>query len=463
MKSKIYLISVILFLIFCSGNLYGSEIIGTWKSGIWYWDVAASEWTQMTTSTPPGDIASGDFTDDGKADVASIWASGLWYQDGDTLAWTKVPVPGTNPVSLTAGDVNGDERSEIIVSWSGGISYWDVATSTWTNMTSSIPTGDIAAGDFTDDGKADVASIWASGLWYQDGDTLAWTKVSGSAPVRLAAGDVTGDGRFEIIGTWNNGIWYWDVAASEWTQMTTSAPTGDIASGDFTGDAKADVASIWSSGLWYQDGDTLEWTKVTKSAAGRLTAGDVTGPPLWPLQVGDQFVFEKNDSLSNQWNFTQEIVEQDTLEGKNYFKITKTNQNNDGRIVDAGYFRSTSTEIYRYNSAGPDYLEYQKAPVGTKWSFYEERPSGFNYKVIEIVAIETITVPYDEFQDAYKHRRFRAVDPDDLSLGKSPDWYEWVVPGVGMWVMEEDYWVDNPPEWSKLTDIQVIPRPEALP
>jgi len=246
--------------------------------------------------------------------------------------------------------------------------------------------------------------------------------------------------------------------------MYPTPPDGDqIAAGDFTGDGKADVASIWSGKLYYQDGATLKWTRVPGTAPDSLTAGDVTGPPLWPLQIGDQFVFEKYDSLSNQWDFTQEIVGQDTFEGKNYFKITKTNQNNEGRIVDAGYFRSTSTEIYRYNSAGPDYLEYQKAPVGTKWSFYEERPSELNYKVIEIVAIETVTVPYGEFQEAYKHRRFRAVDPNDLSQGKSPDWYEWIVPGVGMWVMEEDYWVDNPPEWSKLTDIQVIPRPEALP
>jgi hypothetical protein len=79
----------------------GVEIIGTWDSGIWYWDVVESEWTQMAFSTPAGDIAAGDFSGDGKADVASCWDSGLWYQDGDTLAWTKVP--GTAPVSLTAG------------------------------------------------------------------------------------------------------------------------------------------------------------------------------------------------------------------------------------------------------------------------------------------------------------------------------------------------------------------------
>jgi len=55
-----------------------------------------------------------------------------------------------------------------------------------------------------------------------------------------------------------------------------------------------------------------------------------------------------------------------------------------------------------------------------------------------------------------------------LSQGKSPDWYEWIVPGVAMWVMEEDNWVDNPPEWSKLTwqagficqKVRWIPLPE---
>ena len=139
MKSKIYLISVILFLIFCLGNSYGSEIIGTWSGdipGIFYRDVAASKWTRMYDTPPDGDqIAAGDFTGDGIADVASIWSGKLYYQDGATLDWTKVP--GTAPDSLTAGDVTGDGRSEIIGTWSGddpGIFYRDVAASKWTRM-----------------------------------------------------------------------------------------------------------------------------------------------------------------------------------------------------------------------------------------------------------------------------------------------------------------------------------------
>jgi len=68
--------------------------------------MAESKWTKMTSSTPTGDIAAGDFNGDGKADVASIWGSGLWYQDGATLDWTKVT--GSAPYRLTAGDVAGN-------------------------------------------------------------------------------------------------------------------------------------------------------------------------------------------------------------------------------------------------------------------------------------------------------------------------------------------------------------------
>ena len=122
-----------------AGDITGdgrAEIIGTWSSGIWYWDVAESRWTKMNSIATSGDIAAGDFTGDGKADVASNWSSGLWYQNGATLGWTKVL--GTAPYQVTAGDITGDGRAEIIGTWDNGIWYWDVAKSKWTQMTSSV-------------------------------------------------------------------------------------------------------------------------------------------------------------------------------------------------------------------------------------------------------------------------------------------------------------------------------------
>ena len=252
------------------------EIIGTWNNGIWNFDLDASLWAQMTSFVTTGDIAAGEFTGDGKADVASSWdGDGLWYQDGATLDWIKID--DIAPFKVTAGDVTGDGRDEIIGSWDDGIRYWDVITSTWTQMTAFVTTGDIAAGEFTGDGKADVASSWGSlGLWYQDGATLDWIKIDDSAPFKVTAGDVTGDGRDEIIGSWDDGIRYWDVTTSTWTQMTAFVTTGDIAAGEFTGDGKADVASSWGSlGLWYQDGATLDWIKVENLAPFSLTAGNL--------------------------------------------------------------------------------------------------------------------------------------------------------------------------------------------
>ena len=61
----------------------------------------------MWPNFTPGDIAAGDFTGDGKADVASNWgSSGLWYQNGATLGWTQVTSTASN--RLTAGDVTGN-------------------------------------------------------------------------------------------------------------------------------------------------------------------------------------------------------------------------------------------------------------------------------------------------------------------------------------------------------------------
>ena len=164
-----------------------AEIIGTWSSGIWYWDVAKSKWTKMCSGVPSGDIAAGDFTGDGKADVASIWSSGLWFQDGDTLGWTQVY--HTAPDRIAAGDITGDGVDEIIGcggAWGKGVWYRDVANGTWHNPWSGppdaavagnfppndTPDGPIAAGDVTGDGKADMISCWDSGLWYQDGATF---------------------------------------------------------------------------------------------------------------------------------------------------------------------------------------------------------------------------------------------------------------------------------------------------
>ena len=258
------------------------EIIGTFPDGIRYYNFVTRSWTKMNPWVTTSDIAAGDFTGDGKADVAANFPSGLWYQNGASLGWTELSKYPCHRV--TAGDVTGDGREEIIGTWnSGGFSgfyYGNFVTKSWHKLWKNFTNGDIAAGDFTGDGKADVAANWSTGLWYYNTAARGWRWLSDHPANNLTAGDVNGDGRAEIIGSWSgvyNGLYYGDLAAGRWTQITRVAPSGDIAAGEFTGDNKDDVCATFSSGLACWKGDTGPGFWDYGKSPYRLTAGDVTG------------------------------------------------------------------------------------------------------------------------------------------------------------------------------------------
>jgi len=80
-----------------------------------------------------------------------------------------------------------------------------------------------------------------------------------------------------------------------------------------------------------------------------------------------------------------------------------------------------------------------------------------NKKVKEIISIETVTVPFGTFDNAYVHRNF--FDPDDPTQPNSPYWYEYVVPGVGLVEEVDYYWPEsmNPPTIAELA--RVAPEP----
>ena len=152
-------------------------------------------------------------------------------------------------------------------------------------------------------------------------------------------------------------------------------------------------------------------TVILLTMAGTTFAG----PSLFPLQVGLRYELNKSDDIGTEWPVHAEVTSHVTINSLDYFHIQMWNEDNDGAYEDKGLHRSTETALYGYNPSGDDYLEYQTAPVGTKWIYYEE-DSGFNYKVTEIVAIEPVTVPYGTFDTAYKHRAYRC---------EFPDWYGW--------------------------------------
>ena len=164
---------------------------------------------------------------------------------------------------------------------------------------------------------------------------------------------------------------------------------------------------------------------------------------LWPLQVGQKYAYRQSDPCNTTWTVQSIVNGQTTINSIDYFHLQEFNYYNEPVWKDIGYFRSTESQLYSYNPDGDEYLEFQKGDVGTKWILYRPNEE-YNYEVKEIVSIEQVTVPYDTLDGAYKYRNYACVDPNNLSMGKSDDWYEWIVPGVG-WVKEEDYWTDGPP------------------
>ena len=181
-------------------------------------------------------------------------------------------------------------------------------------------------------------------------------------------------------------------------------------------------------------------------------------PSLFPTHVGVRMEYNRRDSIGNEWTVQMELDHQKTIDSLTYFHLQRWNYGNDGAFEDLGYARSTEEAMYMYNPSGPDDLVFQKAPVGTKWSFYFPDPASpeLDYLLTEITDIGPVTVPYGTFDTAYLHRKYSCADPDDLSKGQSPYHYEWIVPGVGF-VKQVNFWgADNPPLTMELVNV-IIP------
>ena len=299
--------------------------------------------------------------------------------------------------------------------------------------------------------------------------TTPWTRETHILEtVDIASSEYYHLGEFNVrTGQWETGVVYvnsdddfvyiFDESVHKTWPLTAMTPEHVIVPyGEFD-------AVYYDEGDWYNyfvpGVGHIKWHQIedTYTVTGELV--DIhspdTGESLWPLQVGQRHEYNRRDANDpTGWSVRYDVVGQADLGSVGYFELEIWNNDNDG-VLETGYVRSTKNTLCGNKSVGEDYVEFRKAPVGTKWTLHQE-DDGYAYKVIEIVAVESITVPYGQFDEAYKHRRYQCVDPNNLALGKSPDWYEWVVPGVGK-VKEEDYWTDFPPAVMELVSIVQLP------
>jgi hypothetical protein len=198
--------------------------IERWGQRGWYQGTAYRQWEV------------GDFTGDGKADVAGLTTMGTWQVGLSTgisfqpQTWLHGGTRWAGVTSVVAGDFNGDGKIDLAGFLPDGQSV--VATSTGTSFTSSVwtdsrfPSGKLfyQPGDYAGDGKTDVLAM------DQRGDAWVFTSTGSSFTLsarmkihvgrgqvtHVVAGDFNGDGLDDVSGlTSAGGVWIalWDGTA----------------------------------------------------------------------------------------------------------------------------------------------------------------------------------------------------------------------------------------------------------
>jgi hypothetical protein len=152
---------------------------------------------------------------------------------------------------------------------------------------------------------------------------------------------------------------------------------------------------------------------------------------LFPLHTGQWMEQDKQDNLGNTWTVRVDVLEEVVSPfggDKKYFHVLQQNYDGGGG-VENNYIRSTETELFILRISRAEEVAFKLGPVGTNW-IYED---GQTHK--EIVAIEEVTIPYGGTYTAYKYGQGPIGDPNLQ--------FEWVVPGLGWIVKEEDHWGAN--------------------
>lgn len=170
--------------------------------------------------------------------------------------------------------------------------------------------------------------------------------------------------------------------------------------------------------------------------------------PLFPVDVGHYLEFDSHDSSSPpiEWTMRSEFVGEVTIGFQTYAQLMAWGHGPASNKH--GLYRSTEDVFYGHDGIN-EFVVFQLAPVGTKWSYYSKEDGLSGQEVVEIISIGSVNVPYGTFTNAYGYRKY--WDPDDPNLPNSPQRDEFVVPGVGV-VKIVDYWVDsNAPTVHELT------------
>jgi hypothetical protein len=262
------------------------------RSGVWVTQVfrRPSSGATCTSPTQTGTALSsptkaepvvrlnGDFTGDGRADIATFDpADGRWL----VASPGALASPRTWGVFSTrtgwshhlVGDFDGDGRDDV-ASYHPGSGTWWVSRSTgsgfvperWAGFSTRTGWSHHLVGDVDGDGRDDLISYHpGAGTWWvsrSSGRAFAlerWGRFSTRTGwSHHLVGDVTGDGRDDLT-SYHPGAGTWWVSRStgaafgleRWGRFSTGTGWTDHLVGDVDGDGRADVVSHHTGGRWW--------------------------------------------------------------------------------------------------------------------------------------------------------------------------------------------------------------------
>jgi hypothetical protein len=269
-----------------------TDLVGR-EQGSGTWWVSLSTGGGHFTTTPwgawaPGltwlDVKVGDFTGDGKDDIAGRnGQTGQWFvavSNGNSFQTTVWGAwdPNVHWLDVQVGDLTGNHKADLVgrvsdtgawyAAMSNGSAFTNTQWAVWTPDGPGLTWVDVHLADFNGDGKADLVGRWQqTGQWWVSlsagataGSPTLWTTWLPSVTwADIMVGDFNGDGKADIIGRWlQTGQWW--VAQSNgssftnviWAVWSTAVTWVDAQVGDFNSDGKADIAARESeAGNWW--------------------------------------------------------------------------------------------------------------------------------------------------------------------------------------------------------------------
>jgi len=278
------------------------------------------------TNGHPVSVAVGDFTGDGKVDLAVAVdddnGGGVSVLLGNGDGTFQAPVnyvAGDDPCSVVVGDFTGDGIADLAVADAGSvINNWGVCIpggvsvllgngdgtfqSPVTYYGDGMGPESVAVGDFIGDGKADLAVANMNrntvSVLLGNGDGTFQPAVNyavGSYPDSVTVGDFSGDGKADLAVADLRG----GVSVLLGNGDGTFQPAGSYAAGyrpcsvtvgDFTGDGKVDLAVADQDGdvsvlLGNGNGTFQAPVNYAVGGADSVTVGDFTGTDIADLAV----------------------------------------------------------------------------------------------------------------------------------------------------------------------------------